>query len=37
MVQKGMPVKEQVEDEKEKKETENKDTVIATLKIRFLC
>lgn len=32
MVQKGMPVKEQVEDEKEKKETENKDTVIATLK-----
>lgn len=32
MVQKGMPVKEQVEDEKEKKEAENKDTVIATLK-----
>ena len=32
MVQKGMPVKEQVEDEKEKKETENKDTIIATLK-----
>ena len=27
-----MPVKEQVEDEKEKKETENKDTIIATLK-----
>ena len=27
-----MPVKEQVEDEKEKKETDNKDTVIATLK-----
>ena len=32
MVQKGMPVKEQVEDEKEKKETDNKDTIIATLK-----
>ena len=32
MVQKGMPVKEQVEDEKEKKEADNKDTVIATLK-----
>ena len=32
MVQKGMPVKEQVEDDKEKKEAENKDTIIATLK-----
>ena len=32
MVQKGMPVKEQVEDEKEKKETDNKDSVIAALK-----
>ena len=32
MVQKGMPVKEQVEDEKKKKETDNKDTIIATLK-----
>ena len=32
MVQKGMPVKEQVEDEKEKKESDNKDSVIASLK-----
>ena len=32
MIQKGMPVKEQVENDKEKKETDNKDSVIAALK-----